>query len=163
LARRVVLATGRKGLGGPAIPDFIDRSLFPSFAAHTADEIDFSSLRGRHVAVVGAGASAWDNAAVALENGAAVVDMFARRRVLAPTPHDAVDRVLEAGDRFKLTLGCRFRAIEPEGESVRLVFGSGEDRADFVIVGTGFSVDVARSELLAPFADRIALWRDRYQ
>lgn len=81
-ARRVVLATGRIGTGGPAIPDGIARDLWPDLAAHTMEAIDFGRLRGKRVAVLGAGASAWDNAATALERGAAAVDMYARRPCL---------------------------------------------------------------------------------
>ncbi|MBR0796481.1 NAD(P)/FAD-dependent oxidoreductase [Bradyrhizobium jicamae] len=78
LARHVVLATGRDGLGGPYVPpiaDGIDRR----FWAHSADDIDFTRLRGKRVAVVGAGASAMDNAATALEAGAGRLDLFIRR------------------------------------------------------------------------------------
>lgn len=78
LARHVVLATGRDGLGGAHVPplaDGIDRR----FWAHSADPIDFERLRGKRIAVVGAGASAMDNAAVALEAGAARLDLFIRR------------------------------------------------------------------------------------
>ncbi|KAA2312420.1 NAD(P)/FAD-dependent oxidoreductase [Pseudooceanicola sediminis] len=78
LARRVVLATGRSGLGGGAVPSPL-RGLDPRYWAHSADDIDFSQLRGREVAVIGAGASAFDNAAVALEAGAARVDLLIRR------------------------------------------------------------------------------------
>ncbi|MCB4822884.1 FAD-dependent oxidoreductase [Roseicella aerolata] len=81
-ARRVVLATGRAGTGGAAIPPGIDPSLFPALAAHSAEAIDFTRLRGRRVAVLGAGASAWDNAATALEQGAAGVEIYARRPFL---------------------------------------------------------------------------------
>ena len=80
-ARRAVLASGRAGMGF-AVPDWVDRSLWPDRAAHTAEFIDFDALRGRAVAVVGAGPSAWDNAATALEHGARRVDMFVRRREL---------------------------------------------------------------------------------
>jgi cation diffusion facilitator CzcD-associated flavoprotein CzcO len=52
------------------------------FRAHTADTIDFGALRGRRVAVLGAGASAFDNAATALESGAAEVHLFCRRPAL---------------------------------------------------------------------------------
>jgi cation diffusion facilitator CzcD-associated flavoprotein CzcO len=52
------------------------------FWAHSAEDIDFAALRGRVVGVVGAGASAMDNAATALEAGAAGVDMFIRRPAL---------------------------------------------------------------------------------
>ena len=81
IARHVVLATGRDGLGGPYVPPFangIDRKLW----AHTADEIDFAALNGKRIGVVGAGASGMDNAATALEAGAARLDMFVRRKDL---------------------------------------------------------------------------------
>ncbi len=78
LARRVVLATGRDGLGGPAIPDFV-RGLPRRRWAHSSDPIDASRLRGLRVAVVGAGSSAMDSAATALEHGAASVDFLIRR------------------------------------------------------------------------------------
>lgn len=81
LARRVVLATGRDGLGGPWMPGMADH-IAPRFRAHSSDSIDFAALRGRRVAVVGAGASAMDNAATALEAGCASLDMFVRRAAL---------------------------------------------------------------------------------
>jgi cation diffusion facilitator CzcD-associated flavoprotein CzcO len=81
-ARRVVLATGRGGAGGDKIPDFIDADLWPDLAAHTNEAIDFAQLRGRSIGIVGGGASAWDNAATALEKGAARVDMYVRRHSL---------------------------------------------------------------------------------
>jgi cation diffusion facilitator CzcD-associated flavoprotein CzcO len=78
LARHVVLATGRDGLGGSYVPPLVN-GLDRRFWAHSADMIDFAALRGKRVAVVGAGASALDNAAVALEAGAARLDLFIRR------------------------------------------------------------------------------------
>jgi len=78
LARHVVLATGRDGLGGPFVPEMAHR-VDHRFWAHSADDIDFAALRGRHVGVVGGGASAMDNAATALEAGAARMDLFIRR------------------------------------------------------------------------------------
>ena len=56
LARKVVMATGREGLGQPRIPDFM-RDVPRQFWAHTADDIDFAALRGRRVVIVGGGAS----------------------------------------------------------------------------------------------------------
>jgi cation diffusion facilitator CzcD-associated flavoprotein CzcO len=82
LARHVVLATGRLGAGGMNIPGFLDPALWPGRAAHAAEAIDFARLAGRRVAVLGANAAAFDNAAVALEAGAASVDMYCRRAVL---------------------------------------------------------------------------------
>ncbi|CCE04904.1 Oxidoreductase [Bradyrhizobium sp. STM 3843] len=78
LARHVVLATGRDGLGGPYVPEIAQR-IDRRFWAHTADMIDFAQLKTKRVAMVGAGASAMDNAAVALEAGAARLDLFIRR------------------------------------------------------------------------------------
>lgn len=77
-ARKIVLATGQDGTGCWWMPDFI-AALPVSFRAHAADAIDFTRLAGRTVAVLGAGASAFDNAAVALEHGAASVHLFCRR------------------------------------------------------------------------------------
>ncbi|WGF89218.1 NAD(P)-binding domain-containing protein [Marinivivus vitaminiproducens] len=81
-ARHVVLATGFAGAGGPFIPDVVSPDLWPGRAAHTMEPIDFAKLTGKRIAVLGAGASAWDNAACALEAGAAAVDMYVRRHEL---------------------------------------------------------------------------------
>lgn len=78
LARKVVMATGQEGVGYWWMPDFV-ASLPQPLRAHAADAIDFAALAGRVVAVLGAGASAFDNAATALEAGAAEVHLFCRR------------------------------------------------------------------------------------
>lgn len=78
-ARRVVLATGRAGLGGASVPDFI-QGISPDRWAHSSDTLDYATLRGLRVGVVGAGASAMDSAGTALENGAASVDLLIRRQ-----------------------------------------------------------------------------------
>lgn len=77
-ARHVVLATGRDGLGGPSVPAFA-RDLPRRFWAHSSDVMDYCTLRGKRVGVIGAGASAMDSAATALEAGAASVDLLIRR------------------------------------------------------------------------------------
>lgn len=77
-ARKVVLATGQEGVGAWWMPEFVER-LPTDLRAHSADAIDFEKLAGKVVAVLGAGASAFDNAAVALEAGAAEVHLFCRR------------------------------------------------------------------------------------
>lgn len=82
LARRVVIATGLDGLGEPFLPA-VARRVPGRFRAHGADIIDMPSLKGKSVAIVGSGASAMDNAAAALEAGAARVDIFARQHTLA--------------------------------------------------------------------------------
>ncbi|WP_141693168.1 NAD(P)/FAD-dependent oxidoreductase [Thioclava sp. SK-1] len=77
--RHLVLATGRSGLGGGAVPGFLN-GVDRQFWAHSADDIDFDRLQGKRVIVIGAGASAMDNAATALEAGAAKVEMLIRRK-----------------------------------------------------------------------------------
>ncbi|MCC5979978.1 MAG: NAD(P)/FAD-dependent oxidoreductase, partial [Salinarimonas sp.] len=79
LTRRLVMATGRDGTGGPNIPGFV-RNLPGQVWAHSADEIDFVALAGKRVAVIGVGASAVDNAAEALEHGAAELRHLVRRK-----------------------------------------------------------------------------------
>ena len=77
-ARRVVVATGRAGLGGPQVPDFAER-LPRTRWAHSSDDNDYADLQGLRVGVVGGGASAMDSAATALECGAAHVHLLVRR------------------------------------------------------------------------------------
>lgn len=78
LARRVVIATGIDGLGVPGLPA-IAQALPSQYRAHSSDLIDMAALAGKRLAVIGAGASAMDNAATALEAGASQVDIFIRR------------------------------------------------------------------------------------
>jgi cation diffusion facilitator CzcD-associated flavoprotein CzcO len=77
-ARRVVLANGRDGLGGPYTPEMF-RGIDQRYVRHSAEDIDFEALRHKVVGVIGAGASAVDNASEALEHGAARVAMLLRR------------------------------------------------------------------------------------
>jgi cation diffusion facilitator CzcD-associated flavoprotein CzcO len=198
-ARRVVLATGRGGTGGLDIPGFVDPALWPDRAAHTGEAIDFTGLVGRSVAVIGAGASAWDNAATALEHGARSVDMYCRRAMLpqvnkgrgyagpawfegwgeltpaqkwsllvylqdlqGPPPHETVLRTL-CHDHFRLHLGTPVSQATRDGTQVRLVLPEGQiAQADFLILGTGFRIDLRHVPELADLVGNIALWCDRY-
>lgn len=81
-ARRVVLATGIEGSGVWHVPPQISATLPRSAWAHTHEAIDFDALRGARVLVLGAGASAFDNAAHALESGAREAHLFFRRAAL---------------------------------------------------------------------------------
>ncbi len=87
VCRKVVLATGRMGFGGANIPPYV-KNLPRAYWAHTSDRIDPTLFQNKHVTVVGVGASGFDAAATALENGASHVDMIMRRSVL-PTVHHA--------------------------------------------------------------------------
>jgi cation diffusion facilitator CzcD-associated flavoprotein CzcO len=115
-ARKIIIANGVAGNGGPYIPPVLSEGLPPQLYAHTADAIDFAGLRGKRVAVVGGAASAFDAAGVALEAGAASVDLFARRSSLASVPISRVrgypgayDNYGELPDRVRWHQAIRFR------------------------------------------------------
>ncbi|HUA56998.1 MAG TPA: NAD(P)/FAD-dependent oxidoreductase [Candidatus Sulfotelmatobacter sp.] len=199
-ARRVVLATGRGGAGGLYTPDFVDRSLWPDLAAHANEAIDFTRLAGRRIAVLGGGDAAWDNAATALEAGAARVDMYVRRPVLPqvnkgrgaalagffvgigalddadrwahlvyrddhapPPPHETVLRTLRQ-PAFHIHLATPVVAARRDDARVALrLDGTSEPvGADFLIVATGFQIDLATCPELAALAQAIATWGDRH-
>lgn len=79
-ARRVVLATGVDGGGNWYMPEFISETLPKERYALASEQIDFSRLAGKRVAVLGAGASAFDNASTALEAGARAATVCIRRK-----------------------------------------------------------------------------------
>ncbi len=78
-ARRVVLATGVDGSGAWHVPEFISSALPRDRFASSGEAFDFAKLRGKRVAVLGAGASAFDNASTALEAGARQATVCIRR------------------------------------------------------------------------------------
>ncbi|MEQ9815044.1 MAG: NAD(P)/FAD-dependent oxidoreductase [Azospirillaceae bacterium] len=199
--RRLVLATGALGAGGPEIPAFIADNLPRPRWAHSSEAIDFAALEGKRVAVLGAGASAFDNAAVALENGAAAVHLYARRasieqpnvksalefsgflrhfgslddldrwrvmrqlaRYSVPPPPSSIERCTRH-DRFAVSTSCPWLSVRMasdgrNGEAIAIETPAGQHWTDFVILGTGFAVDVAARPELAGLAEQIALWRD---
>src|SRR6185437_10227810 len=200
-ARKVVLATGRDGAGGVKWPGFVDPALRPDLAAHSREDIDFRRLAGKRIAVLGGGASAFDNAAAALEAGAASVEILIRRptipqvnkskgivfagfqsgfahldeatrwRILvymgdlaSPPPRETVMRVMAHPDA-SVRLGTRIRKAARHDGRVRLHLAEQAPPldCDFLILGTGFAVDLARQPELAALAPHAALWRDRYE
>lgn len=64
------------------MPSVVQDNLPPSLYAHTCANIDFSQLVGKRLALLGGGASAFDNAQHALECGAGEVHVFVRRENL---------------------------------------------------------------------------------
>ncbi|MBB5693310.1 SidA/IucD/PvdA family monooxygenase [Muricoccus pecuniae] len=196
-ARKLVLATGMDGMGGWSIPAPFDR-LPAGRVSHTSGHVDFAALRGKRVLVVGAGASAFDNLATALEEGAAHAIMLVRRERMPrvnpfrwmeqsgflgqlyampdatrwrfmqhifalnqPPPQESWNRVCD-DPRFELHMGSPVTAVREEGGEVVVTTPRGEHRADHVIVGTGTAFDLSLRPELAPFAERILLWRDVY-
>lgn len=199
LARRVVLATGRAGAGGLELPGFVDPALFPDLAGHASAAIDFTALRGKRVALIGGGASSWDNAATALELGAARADMYVRRPVLpqinkfraitgpgyvhgwaalppdeqwrlmvylfdrpAPVPHETVHRALRQPN-LHIHLGTPTRAAVRRDGRVALDLDGARPRQvehDFLVLGTGFRVDLSQVPELADLAPHARRWAD---
>lgn len=199
ITRKLVMATGRDGLGEPTIPDFVKGMERHKSWVHSADEIDFDRLKGKRVVVIGVGASAVDNAAEALEQGAGEVRLLARRKEMptvnklmgigsygvtagfaeispewrwrlmdyaakqqTPAPHNSTLRVSRHPNAY-FHFDCGIRSMREEGGEVVITTTGGRIfRTDFVILGTGFSIDpLSRSEL-APYQDQIACWDDRY-
>jgi cation diffusion facilitator CzcD-associated flavoprotein CzcO len=79
--KKVILALGREGSGDLRWPAFetFNPDNRGARVFHSADDIDFAALKGKRIGVLGMGSSAFDNAATALEAGAAGVVMFGRR------------------------------------------------------------------------------------
>ncbi|UOQ83364.1 NAD(P)-binding domain-containing protein [Gracilibacillus salinarum] len=79
IARKVILATGIQGGGQWFVPSFIKNHLSKHVFAHTSESIDFSTLKDKKVAILGGGASAFDNANHALKKGVKEAHVFVRR------------------------------------------------------------------------------------
>jgi hypothetical protein len=79
-ARKVVLATGIQGGGDWHVPPMVERSLPRHLYAHTSGPVDYAALRGKRIAILGGGASAFDNAQHGLRHGVAEAHVFIRRK-----------------------------------------------------------------------------------
>ena len=199
LARKVVLATGIKGNGDWRLSDLDMSCLAQASFAHTNWEFDVAAHRGHRVAILGAGASAFDTAATLLEAGAASVTQFVRRTEIpkvnplrwmekagflrhfaelddlarwrwvqtlflrtTPPTQDGVNRCASFSN-YRLRTGTTWSAVSMEGDEVLLTASDGTiGRYDFLVLGTGYTVDVRLQPELAAFAEHIALWQDRF-
>ena len=129
-ARKLIFANGVAGSGAPFVPDLLTTAVRKGLAAHTGHAIDFAALAGKTVAVIGSAASAFDAAAVALENGAAAVHLFSRRSHIAATPVARVrgypgfyDNYLALPDATRWHHAARYRRLgtTPPPDSVQRV------------------------------------------
>lgn len=77
-ARKVILANGIDGSGQWHVPEFISQHIPKEYYFHTREPILFEKFRNKRIGILGAGASAFDNAICCLEQGAKV-DLFYRR------------------------------------------------------------------------------------
>jgi cation diffusion facilitator CzcD-associated flavoprotein CzcO len=197
-ARTIALASGIIGNGAKHAPDFIAGALPPSCWAHTHDAIDFAALSNKQVAVLGGGASAYDNAICAAEGGAdvhlyhrqsqlltvspftwgefngflaAYPDLtplekwrFTRRvtALRAGPPRATLARALELS-RLTIHAGHEWRRVELGSDRrIRVHTTDGAIAADFLILGTGYRVDLSACPELAEHLSRIALWEHRF-
>ena len=167
-ARHVVLATGRDGLGGPRLLPGFDPVWRGRLWAHSADAVDFAALAGRRVIVLGAGASAFDNAAAALEAGCAAMTMLVRCAALPRVNSSkALDSRghwhgwfdLPAEWRWRLMLAVERRQTPPPHESVRriarhpnarILFGAGVEAVERL--GDALRLRTPRGAFEADFA-----------
>ena len=78
-AQYVVICSGIESAGNHRFPPFVTDVLPRTAYAHTMEPIAGQSLTGRDIVVIGGGASAFDTANMALDAGAARVDMMIRR------------------------------------------------------------------------------------
>ncbi|WP_437880957.1 NAD(P)-binding domain-containing protein [Pseudomonas sp. LRF_L74] len=123
--RKLVLATGLGGLGGANIPALV-RELPERFYSHSDSSIDFSSFADKRVAVLGAGPSAFDQAATALEAGASEVHLYVRGKDLVRTPayraavYPGADsfHLLPDADRWQVVNHFLSRGTNPPTDSV---------------------------------------------
>lgn len=198
LTRTLVMATGRDGTGAPQIPDFVD-GLDCALWAHSSDPIDFAALKGRRVAVVGVGASAIDNAAEALEAGAAEVRHLIRRARMptinkfmgigsygftcgyagmtdawkwrfmrysfdtqTPPPRGSTLRVSRHANAH-FHFGKAIASVRQAGQGIAVHFTDRTQlETDFLILGTGFTVDPMSRTEFGEAASDILLWQDVY-
>lgn len=199
-ARKVVLATGIEGNGDWRLPELDLGTLPADRYVHTNWAFEEGLHRGKRVAVLGAGASAFDTSAALLEAGAAEVVQFVRRaqiptvnparwmekagflrsygdmddlnrwrwmRVLflrsGPPTQDGINRCA-AHRNYRLRMGTTWTGARMDGEEVVLTASDGSTgRFDLLVLGTGYTIDVRLRPELRAFADRIALWQDRFQ
>lgn len=195
-ARRVVLATGPVAMGGANIPEEV-ACLPETHWTHAYERIDIAGLAGKRIAIVGGGASAFDNAGELLERGVASVDLLVRRPKLCrvsvirwtdwagflhtfadlpdkerwdmmrmvqrnpapPTPR-ALERV-EGREDFRIHFSSPLVSTRLAGDEIRIETASGTLAVDYLVLATGFAVDLSKCGFLSPIVDDIALWRDR--
>ncbi|AIT79369.1 FAD/NAD(P)-binding protein [Novosphingobium pentaromativorans] len=82
LSRKVILATGIQGGGEWHTPPMVSQALPRHLYAHTSEAIDYAALTGKRIAILGGGASAFDNANAALSQGVGSVEVHMRRKQL---------------------------------------------------------------------------------
>ncbi len=70
---------------------------------------------------------------------------------------------LKSFDNFTLKLGAGLNSLSSVNDEIVAQTHAGEFRADFVIFGTGYAMDLSRQPELSSIAKDILLWRDVYE
>tara|TARA_Y100001968_G_scaffold166378_1_gene152431 strand:- start:54 stop:1535 length:1482 start_codon:yes stop_codon:yes gene_type:complete len=198
ITRKLILATGIETPGKWSAPP-ISQKIPKDFWFHTSEKIDFDLFENKDVAVLGAGASAMDNAVMALEAKASEVTVYCRRPELQRVqpfkwlsfpgflrhfselkdewrwkfmsylltlreafPKETWDRANRFKE-FNIQTGAGWEDLRLNDERVAISTKKGTFEADFLIFGTGFSIDLTHSEELSPHAHLIALWSDKFK
>lgn len=195
-ARKVVLATGREGAGGLEIPPYME-GVSKRLYAHSAECIDPQIFVNKRIAIVGAGASSFDAAGMALEHGAHSVEMIVRRSAIPqvnkfnqfyypgiaqgfyflpdalhcdyfakgfeygiPPPKEALERV-KGYTNLHIHYRTEIEEVTENSEGITLKTNQGDISADFIILATGFGVNLAQRSELDGIRDNILLWENR--
>ncbi len=200
-ARKLVLATGIDGGGEWFVPAFIKDNVKKTHYAHTHEPINFEALSGKRIGVLGAGASAFDNAATALEAGAQRVELAFRRKELPkvnpyrwmenagflahfaklpditrwrfmrhiyglnqPPPQETFWRCRKH-EGFTFLPGTPWLSAHQsaDGKTVEVHTEHGVKVYDFLIVGTGFTIDLALRPEMRDIAPFVACWQDCFE
>jgi FAD-dependent urate hydroxylase len=103
---------------------------------------------------------AYDNYA-ALSDAARWRQAIRFRRAGSTPPADAISRAT-AFPNFHLHLGAPWSTAEPFGSRLLAEMPEGKIAVDFVIAGTGYSVELDRVPELVDLVDQIQLWSDRF-
>jgi cation diffusion facilitator CzcD-associated flavoprotein CzcO len=78
-----------------------------------------------------------------------------------PPPNETVTRTAR-NKNVRVHLGATVQRIARDGGTLAIGTTKGRFTADFVVLGTGFTVDLGDRPELDGIRDKIALWRDRY-
>ena len=198
ITRKLILATGIETPGKWSVPP-IAQKIPKDFWFHTSEMINFDLFENKEIAVLGAGASAMDNAVRALEAKASGVTLYCRRSELQRVqpfkwlsfpgflrhfselnnewrwkfmsylltlreafPKETWDRA-NRFEEFNIQTGADWEDLHLKDEKISILTGKGIFEADFLIFGTGFSIDLRHSKELSPHAHLIALWSDKFK
>lgn len=78
-----------------------------------------------------------------------------------PPPKESFERI-NKNKNLKILLNTQIKEIEEEGDSLTIHTNQGVVNADYIIVATGFCVNLWGCEEFHSFYDEIMLWQDRF-